>query len=549
MRTLVLQLARFGDIYQTWPTLSAIQRAHPGSELHVLVRQRFAGALKGFGDIVVHTLPTLNILESVYNDGEEGPALARLDEFLEPLHALGFDQIVNLSFSPVSSYLTDILASEKCEVRGYTRHADGYLNIPDDASAYFYAQAEIGGFNRFHITQIFASVAGVDLRQEDFQFVHRAKKNQIVVHMGASQVARVYPAEKWVRALKMVAQSPYEIYLVGGPDEHNLAETVRQRIGAPNVTNLAGQTDWSALIELIADSKLFIGCDSGPAQIPGLTQTPVLHLTSDTANFWTTGPTSGGSRVIYEKNLSQIEPHRIAHEAIGMLRGQEPTQPCAIRADALGEYQLHDLEFDDFSWNLIRALYTGAEYPRTENESDLLAIQRLFEVGELALAQIDDWRNPRGVDQRAEILAQVDLMISEIGKLNPRINPLVQWFETERLRIAPHEDVLKRTRQLFIDLMTISAVYRRFKDPRSESLRAAELCRKCAPAMREFQLKNVQDDFQHLVSTLHELARHSTKVGGSSWSAALSDLNGALERRDLIEVADQLEYVLVPALS
>ena len=51
MRILVLQLARFGDIFQTWPTLKALRRQHPESEIHFLVRSRFSEAASGLTGI------------------------------------------------------------------------------------------------------------------------------------------------------------------------------------------------------------------------------------------------------------------------------------------------------------------------------------------------------------------------------------------------------------------------------------------------------------------------------------------------------------------
>src|SRR5205807_1295099 len=74
---------------------------------------------------------------------------AELKSFLQPLCEANFDTIINLSFSPASSFLTDYLASSRTDVRGYTRHSDGHFNIPDDTSAYFYAQVGIGRANRY----------------------------------------------------------------------------------------------------------------------------------------------------------------------------------------------------------------------------------------------------------------------------------------------------------------------------------------------------------------------------------------------------------------
>src|SRR4051812_15959311 len=109
MRILVLQLARFGDIYQSWPALRALRRKHPAAELHVLVRSRFRAALTGLDGIIVHELPTAEILKPVIETGDEMRALQLLDQFVADLNNPGFERIINLSFSPFSSYLTDLL--------------------------------------------------------------------------------------------------------------------------------------------------------------------------------------------------------------------------------------------------------------------------------------------------------------------------------------------------------------------------------------------------------------------------------------------------------
>jgi ADP-heptose:LPS heptosyltransferase len=554
MRILVLQLARFGDIYQTWPALKALRRSFPEAELHVLVRESFKAALDGFEGVHLHALPVRDIFDPLFDRSDEKTSLSRLNQFLRPLIEARFDKIINLSFSPASSYLADVLSHENSEVRGYTRFADGYLNITDDTSAYFYAQGEIGKFNRFHVTQIFASVAGVELTEEDYRALNRkpAVKERIVVHLGASRAERVYPGELWIEALgEVIRQTSGEILLVGGKAEAGLAQAVVDRLGSARVRSCAGQTAFAELMELIAGAKIFIGGDSGPAQIASLVQTPVLQLTSDASNFWTTGPTSAGSRVLYAPELGQIQPSRLADEAVRLFKGLAAGGPCIVRPSQMGEYVPHEMSFDNFAWELIQALYTNAAYPDTDAEVHLLAFQRIFELTELALSQLNRWHNENYQKTATLILGNVDELLGEVAKQDPRVAPLIHWFETEKLRIPPGtpEATFERTQKLFADLHLIASVYYRYGDVKSESVRAGELARKISPHFREFRLNIVQEDFQRLIGTLQELSRHSTKVGGGDWHVLLNGLNEALERKDLIEVADQLEYVLVPALS
>jgi heptosyltransferase III len=555
-RILVLQLARFGDIYQSWPTLKALKRLNPEAEVHVLVRQRFRSALEGLGGIVVHTLPSAEILGPIVESADENQSLKRLTEFAAQLASYNFTRIINLSFSPFSSYLSDFLAPQGSGVyvRGYSRAADGYLAIPDDASAYFYAQAQLGGHNRFHITDIFASVAGVDLIEADYPALPppTARQPEIIVHLGASQANRLYPAELWVKVLKQICSYlPLNVTLVGGKEEWKLAQTVMEQVDDAQLANAVGTTSLWQLVERINNAVMVIGCDSAPAQIASLTSTPVLHLTSATANFWTTGPISAGTRILHNSELDKISPDRISREAIAMYYGRYATGPCIRRLARVGSFAPHDLSFDDFPWQLIEALYTNKPFPETSTQEDLIAIQRLFELSELALSQLKQWKEKGPTPTGTQILAQTDLLIREVGRMNPRIEPIVQWFETERLRIpsVTKDEVMERTIKIFSDLHLISSVYRRYAQPEKENQRVVALCKKLTPALREYDFVSVNEQFNDLISTLHELSRHSTKVGDSGWSELLTQLNGALERRDYVEVADQLEYVLVPALS
>ncbi len=552
MRILVLQLARFGDIYQTWPTLKGLQRSYPGAEIHVLVRERFKAALDGLPGVQVHAYPTVRILDPIFQNGDESAAHEILKNFMAELCSTGFDKIVNLSFSPLSSFLTDMLASETAEVSGYTRTADGFLRIPDDTSAYFYAQAHLGGLNRFHITEIFAAIAGVELTESDFQALATQQKERqgIAIHLGASQTQRVYPAERWIEALTKLSQLSKEpLILVGSSDERGLAEAVVRHCPAAKMTNHVGQTQLFDLMQMLTSVKLLIAADSAPAQMASLTQTPVLNLTSDESNFWTTGPTSAGSVIIYAPDLHAIGPQRIADESAQILRGHSPMGPAAVRRSQLEPYENCGLASHHFSWALLDALYTNADFPTTEDQEDLLAFQRLNELAELALQQLEGWEaDPAHV---STLLASTDLLISQVGKLNRNAGLIVQWFETERLRIGPFakELVYNRTCQLLQDLRTITSVYHRYQDPVDERQNAVSLCKTLSPALRECDFASVQNDFQTLLSTLHELARHSTKVGTQDWSDVLAELGEAMRRRDFIDVADQLEYVLVPALS
>ncbi len=553
MRTLVLQLARFGDIYQTWPTLRALRRKFPDGELHVLVRARFATALEGFPGLIVHQLPTAEILGPVYNCGDIDLAQQELADFFAPLSELRFGQIVNLSFSPVSSYMTDLLATPDTVVRGYTRHSDGHLQIPDDPSAYFYAQVGVGRANRYHVTELFAAVAKVELTAEDFCAKPTANpRSGVVVHLGASSSDKIYPADLWVRALRTLRlNSVQTITLIGSQDERAISETVHRQLDADiNIINLVGKTTLPALMDVIAGAQVVIGSDSAPIHMAALTATPVLNLSSRMVNFWETGPLTPGSRIFFVPMLSDLNPDLIGLNTVALLRGEPALDSCIERTDWNGPYQAWGQSFNDFSWQLIQALYSSGPYPALETKEDSLALNRLFELAELALMQLDRFINSDTRATASKILRQVDSLLIEVGRLEPRIDPLVQWFETQRLRIPPGETAatLILTRSLFEELRVICSLYRTVGNVEQEIKKARGLCRECVPELREYNVAAVHSSFYALVSTLVELARsqHLQKI---DWALVLGELNKAVENGDWLNAADILEWKLEPAFA
>lgn len=543
MSVVVIQLARFGDIFQTWPTLKALRRQAPGEPVHLIVRERFQAATWAAADagVTVHVLPSADLLAPLIAEADDR-ALEQMQAYVRSLCALQPRRVINLSFSPFSSYLSEALSEGGIPVAGYTRHSDGYLNIPDDTSAYFYAQVGIDRGNRYHLTDIFAAVAGVELIDEDFTLpvAGQRQSRSVVVHIGASQNDKAYPPEMWREVLRDLQAHVASIIVVGSADERAVAQTITAELDANVVHNRCGTSTLAELCRWVAETELVMGADSAPVHIAALTGTPVLNLSCRAVNFWETGPHSAGSRVLWGERMSDIPAERVTSEALAMLAGQ-PGKCHAVRATLRSDFTLQQ-PGDDFLWRLIQALYTQADYPELPVGTSALAFQRLFDTAELALSQLGALPDA----QRAQILANVDEILTQLPRLDDRVGPVVNWFETERLRIAPAaaEFVLERTRELFEQLLLIAAVYHRPRPPAELLSQARELARVCAPALREFEFPVVQDHFQELLSVLQDLSRHTTKVGDATWSSVLSGVQSALARRDFVELADALEFDL-----
>lgn len=449
MKTLVIQLARLGDIYQTWPVLRALKRIGPGDEIHVLTRRRFGSALEGCEAVDRHwTLDSKDIFSHLVDEipDLEG-ALAKIDRLCGELKSQGFDRVINLSFSPVSSFLTEAIATEATEVKGYTRFKDGYLDIPDDGSAYFYAQVGPERANRLHVTDLFAFVAGVELTEADWTPYqpnpavyekYGIKSGSVVLHVGASQSGKTLSWMKWAPIVKgLLSARDIDVVLIGSKEEVEIADRICAGAGDRKPLNLVGRTTLGELFDIIGSSRLMIGGDSGPVHVASLTSTPVLNISFPMVSHWETGPRSAGSRIVVIDDEGALPSDSVVREALSMLDGQNGILETYQVLGPLKPYEASSESDHEFQWDLVRGLYLGEALPQAPSEIFLEGMRRLSEVNQLALEQIAIVRTQPGNRAAGGILDRADEIIEQIGRMVPDLGPLVRWFQTERLRIGP----------------------------------------------------------------------------------------------------------------
>jgi ADP-heptose:LPS heptosyltransferase len=570
MKILVLQLARFGDLYLTWPTLRALHRAYPGAEIHLLVREKFAAGTKGLANVTVHTLPTATIL------GEPDACETRLEQWLAQLPQQ-WDQILNLSFSPFSSYLTDYLRGEKTLIRGYTRHADGYLAIPDDGSAYFYAQVGTDRPNRFHLADVFAMVAQVEITDADWGFEGELKDFSldgpyVIVHLGASQSEKRYPVRSFRKLLQGLSQ--YRVYLVGSKEEERLAESF---LDMSHVKSLIGQTTLPDLFSVLKNADLLIGADSAPIHIAAHMRTPVLNLSFSFVNFWETGPTSPRSWVVYDVEPEKLSPERVVTAARAMLAHKEA--PADVYVGVTGSETRFTSSLSEFTWDLIRALYTQGSYPSPSDTTTRAGVTQLREIAAFALEQLTILKNDIKSKTALGILQAIDLSLTKLAEAAPELAPVIRWFETERLRLPPQDlqATFQSTESLFGDLTVIAEVLQQNIGADFQALsqsglqRLSEIQQELSSCAFQFRLyQNVKAEpilgkiLNHLTFFDNNGLHHApqTKVEGAAgqnlrdWNASydnfrevLQQMLAAFEKQDYVFVADLLEYEIGACLS
>lgn len=110
--------------------------------------------------------------------------------------------------------------------------------------------------------------------------------NPIVIHCQSSHVMRDWPAANWNKLVKwLIATYPYPIIEIG------LIPTVTEK--HPNFRSLCGQLSLLETAEVIRQSRLFIGIDSGPAHMANAMNTEGIILLGKLFDFVDYLPYSG----------------------------------------------------------------------------------------------------------------------------------------------------------------------------------------------------------------------------------------------------------------
>jgi heptosyltransferase-3 len=508
VKILVLQLARLGDVFQTWPALRSLNRA--GAEVHLLVRPRFKAATKGLKAVhQVHEFKTDEVLGPVLKQGKSGivGSMAALDQLLAKLDAHKFDRIINLSFSPLSSWITydlemrSFLRGKAAMSVGYTRHADGSLAIPDDASAYFFAQvgSRSSAFpgealNRIPLPRLFSTIAsaavpGSELKTEDWcgpenevrlpeALIPRGRF--VAIHIGASTADKTLDATSWSEIIQRLhGKVNSDFVLLGSSEEREKSEEIYNRalqagLSPRHIANAVGCTNVEELFPILKRAEVLIAGDSALIHVASLVGTKVLNLSSRSVSHWETGPLSAGSRIIvYGGAAPTIDI--VIQEAVAMMAGESKTAADRIVKSPLEEIPTVTTDaHSDFLWSFVSGLYMGTPFGIPEDSKFAQAVEQWLEISDVELSQLealavifarvgdhdnDDDGKRQSVKTIASVLDRVDDLANLIVGAEPRLAPLARWLSTEKLRLGPQAqaELVQKYLEINLQLRTVLA--------------------------------------------------------------------------------------------
>ena len=297
-KVLVVQLARLGDMVQTWPLLRRLRHQDPGRPLDLLADRPLS---------VLHTLgPDLDHIWEVdlaglptQSQGDLSGAYARVRDLAEGFAGRNYDLVYNLNFSRVSLLLSYLAGRE---VRGSRPVKGGREFLREPWLALVYALVHARQINRVHLSDVFRHLAPV-VEHEPWPATPAVKEGEpiIALQMATRHPKRTWPLEAFTRlAALLVNRLGARVWLVGTKAEAPLGEALTEGLTPAQrerVINLQGRTDLLELAARLRLAHLLVSGDTGTLHLAAALGTRTMGVFLGPASCFETGPYGEGHYV------------------------------------------------------------------------------------------------------------------------------------------------------------------------------------------------------------------------------------------------------------
>lgn len=282
--TVVRALGGLGDVLCAVPALRQLRKALPAARISFIGLPQVASVVArfpylvdrfiefpGFPGVVEHSFSRARLI--AYLDGQRGSA--RVDLAIQ-MHGSG-------SVTNVFTALLDARVMAGFCLPGLWQPPGQFGPFPETLPEVrrWTALMSALGFDDEGDTLEFP-VVDADRNALDQAAPHLRQRPYAVVHAGASDVRRRWPADRFARVADLLAALGLQVVLTGTASETAVVAQVETGMTKPAV-NLCGQTSLGAAAALIERAHIVVTNDTGTAHLAAAVQTPsvVIFIASD----------------------------------------------------------------------------------------------------------------------------------------------------------------------------------------------------------------------------------------------------------------------------
>lgn len=263
-KILVIRFSSIGDIVLTSPVLRCIKNQMDDVELHVLTKKEYSS--------LYSTNPHVDY---VHEWGEENNIV------LSDLKKASFDYVIDLHKNLRTAKIKSQLRKESFSFPKLNVQKWLYVNfkwnlMPEVhiVDRYFDAVKSLGVKNDQKGLEFRVKI---DLKSFFKRFP--MEDEYLAVAIGAQFATKIMPAEQMSEVLRDIS---LPIVLVGGPDDREEGEKMKENLPQQNINNTCGGLSIHESAQVIKDAQLLITNDTGMMHIAAAFELPIVSIWGNT---------------------------------------------------------------------------------------------------------------------------------------------------------------------------------------------------------------------------------------------------------------------------
>jgi len=291
---LVIQTSFIGDVILSTSLLESLHLRFPLAKIDIVVRKGNEGLL------FQHPF-----LSEVLLWDKKNSKYSNLFKLMLRIRRKKYDLVFNLQRFASTGLLTGFSGATK--KIGFKENFFSFLFHKKVEYGFSIHQKNVHEIERYHqLLQEYVSGEPSPMKlypdEASFEKVKSFQnKKYVIVSPASVWFTKQYPKEKWVELINHLPVE-FDVYLLGGKNDEELCEYIRNQSKNFSVRNLAGKLSFLESAALIAKAEMTFSNDSGPQHIASAMNAPITTV------FLSTLPDFGfGPRSIHSKIVQTIE--------------------------------------------------------------------------------------------------------------------------------------------------------------------------------------------------------------------------------------------------
>jgi len=366
-KILLINLKKFGDLFQSGHLINSIRNLSPNTQIDILCFEESVKAAKTLNGVDnVHSINRKKIISfyknNIYSDGL---AFNQIIQNLEPVLAGQYDRVINYSNDLVSTYLTSYIANKlnaqifgiKFDSKNSVTHSNPFAIVLNDVlttspftpfnfnDSYHY----LCGLEEHHSNQvkIKSNQTHDETAANNFDRLRATKTPEngnsyiVGIQIASASETKNIPETVLIETIELLLNSENIVpILLNAPseDERNLIKRINSKLDNKLVSV---EADFIALPSVLKGINLLLTPDTSVKHVADLVNTPCLEISLGEAPFLKQGTINPASAIISrpanlrvfkegieDKNLvitanKELRPELIFHTIQALLGSEE----------------------------------------------------------------------------------------------------------------------------------------------------------------------------------------------------------------------------------